>query len=124
MVWKYLVAIMLFGYALVILCLNIVGTRDFTGMRSIDHGWPAVYMRRSLVYVPSSPPFFTDDVDAVLADRLPIDSAAILEFSTWRLLANIAVGIGGGIILALAGRFFASRLPPPRGAADSSSGFE
>ena len=113
MIWKYLVAVILLGYAVVVLWLNIVGRWDYRGDgMSIEHGWPLVYMRRGPVYVPSSPPVFTNDVDATLAHRLPIDSARLLEFSTWRLLANLGVAAGGGIFVAVAGRFLGKGVRP------------
>jgi hypothetical protein len=84
----------------VAVCLNIVGRWDErpSGM-TIRHGWPFVFMQRAGTYVPSTASPFTDDIDAVLAHRLPIDSAIVLEFSSVKLAANVGVVLFGTILI-------------------------
>ena len=54
-----------------------------------------MFMQRVGTYVPSTPSPFTDDLDAVLAHRLPVDSAIVLEFSGIKLAANVGVVLFG-----------------------------
>lgn len=101
MIQKCLIITVFVGYAIVILYVNIVGTGGGQWYENIEHGWPMVYMQRNGMYVPSEPPLFTNDIDAIGSSRWPINGV-VLEFSAWRLAANLTIAIGGGILIVIA----------------------
>lgn len=107
--WKHLRVVIFLGYAVAVFCLDVVGVWNYRGSIRLEHGWPFVYMQRSGVYVPSIPSPFTDDLDAIMAHRLPFDGATVLEFSVWRLVADLVVATGGGILVVCGVRNLASR---------------